>query len=296
MHCPKCNADYLKGDNFCISCGNDLRHTEENIPGKILLKEDALAGIAGSHPYTALSPLAGFYQGPAEMKPVTMEPSILNAILQPERAFYVIELTGNSFQQEVLLVKESSFHLWKEKDSAASISREAGPREFIERTKTLLAQCISNNNTSLISIKQKSLRTLAAVAALCKALSGINEAASFVTISHLESFVGGGEGLPAEIKELSRQGFIRCIGAEEPLIVLEQKGGNLLSLLNEYDRFFILQILTEGVPDYPSLHLAAWKGSLCLITKPKGSDDLVIRALDAEGMKSLIDWAWTTTL
>ena len=293
--CPGCKTEYQRGDSFCIACGKALQKTEENIPGRILLKQDALANIAGSNTYTALSPLAVYYQGLAEMKPAAIEPLVLNALLKPERAFYLIELTKNSFQQEVLLMKEASFYLWKEKDSEVSISREASPREFIERTKTLLAQNISNKNTSLISINKKYFNTLAAVSVLCKELSRINTAASFVTTSHLESFLGRGEGLLAELKELSQQGFIRCIGNDDPLIVLEKKGEDLLSLLNEYDRYFIVQILTEGAREFPSFNFAASNGTLSLITNPKGNDDIVIRALDAEGMKSLINWAWTST-
>jgi len=278
-----------------MSCGKALQKTEENIPGRIILDKDAVANIAGSHAYSALSPLAAFYQGPAEMKTETIEPSVLNAVLEPERAFFLMQLTRDSFKQEVLLIKESSCYSWVEQDSDMSISKEENPRAFIEKSRKLLIQQIKNKETSLVSIKKKSLRVLAAAAALCKALSNINDAASFTTISHIGSLLGE-EVLQSQIKELSQQGFISCIGDDDPLIVLEKKGEDLLLLLNEYDRYFIIQILTEGAQEYPSFNFAAKNGTLSLITNPNGSDDIVIRALDPDGVSSLINWAWTKTL
>jgi hypothetical protein len=277
-----------------MSCGTALQKRPED--GRVLLKQDDLAGIAGSHPYTPLSPLAPYYQGPVKMKMATLEPSALNAVLRPDRAFFLIELTRDSFRQDVLLIRDSSCYRWEEAASGVSLSKETSPRGFIGRTTKLLAGYSSKGNTSLMSIKTKSLKTLAAVVVLCRNLSTIHRAASFITISHLESFIGTGEGLPGEIKDLSQQGFIRCIGAEEPLIVLDKKGDELFLLLNEYERYFIIQILTDGIPDYPSLNFAARKGSLYLLTNPKGSDCLVIRRVDSEGISSLINWAWTTSV
>jgi hypothetical protein len=277
-----------------MSCGTALQKKAED--GRTLLRKDDLAGIAGTHTYTPLSPLAPYYQGPVKMKTANLEPSALNALLRPDRAFFLIDLTRDSFRQDVLLIRDSSCYRWEEETSGISFTKEANPREFIGRTTKLLAGYSSKGNTSLMSIKTKLLKTLTAVAVLCRNLSTIHRAASFITISHLESFIGTGEGLPAEIKDLSQQGFIRCIGAEEPLIVLDKKGEELLLLLNEYERYFILQILTDGISDYPSLHFAARKGSLYLLTNPKGSDCLVIRRVDPEGISSLINWAWTTSV
>lgn len=293
MQCPKCKAVCESDDSFCMSCGTALEKRPDR--RQIRLTENDLAGIAGSQPYTPLSPLAPYYQGPVKMKRA-IEPSALNAILSPDRAFFLIELTRGSFRQDVLLIRDSSCYRWEEEASGVSLSKETGPRGFLGRATKLLAGYSSKGNSSLMSIKTKSLKTLAAVVVLCRNLSTIHRAASFITLSHLESFIGTGEGLPAEIKDLSQRGFIRCIGVEEPLIVLDKKGEELFLLLNEYERYFILQVLTDGISDYPSLHFAVRKGSLYLLTNPKGSDCLVIRRVDPEGIGSLINWAWTTSV
>jgi hypothetical protein len=277
-----------------MSCGTALQKKVED--DRTLLRKDDLVGIAGSHTYTPLSPLAPYYQGPVKMKTATLEPTALSAILRPDRAFFLIELTRDSFRQDVLLIRNSSCYRWEEQTAGISLSRETSPRGFIGRTTNLLAGYSSKGNASLTSIKTKSLKTLSAVAVLCRNLSTIHRAASFITVSHLESFIGAGEGLPAEIKDLSQQGFIRCIGAADPLIVLDKKGEELFQLLNEYERYFVLQILTEGISDYPSLHFTARKGSLYLLTNPKRSDCLVIRPVDPELISSLINWAWTTSV
>jgi hypothetical protein len=295
MQCPKCNAVYENTDSFCMSCGTALQKRTEN--GRILLTRDDLAAMAGSNTYTQLSPLAAYYQETVEKtKTPVMEPLLLDAILSPERAFFLIEFTRDSFRQDVLLLRNSSYYRWEENASGVSISKETNPRDFIKRVTALLAQCIVKQDTSSKSIKKELLKTLAAVAVLCRELSAIDEAASFITMSHLESFIGSGEGLPAEIAELSQQGFIRCIGDPEPLIMLEKKGEALFLLLNEYERYFIVQVLTDVMSDYLSLNFAAREGTLCLITNPRGSDDLVTRGIDSEGIAPLINWAWTAGL
>ncbi len=292
--CPECGNTVPQGGRFCPGCGRDMKKTQGN--GHILLKQEELAAIAGSHQYTALSPLAVYYQGPAEKKQIALEATLLNAVLRPSRAFFFMELSANSFRQDVLLVKDSSYFRWEEHDSGVSISNEASPRVFIERTAEMLGQYMVNENSSLVKIKKESLRTLIAVAVLCRELSAINQAASFITTSHLEAFLGGKEGLPETIEELSQQGFVRLIGNTDPLIVLEPEGEELFLLLKAYDRFIITQVLAEGMSEYPSINFAARKGRLFLITNDQESGDMVVRGLDREGMRSLINWSWISTL
>jgi hypothetical protein len=78
--------------------------------------------------------------------------------------------------------------------------------------------------------------------------------------------------------------------------VLEPKGEELYLILNAYDRFFIIQVLAEGVSEYPSINFAARKGALYLIANSRESGDLVVRGLDREGMCSMINWSWISTL
>ncbi len=294
VRCPDCGNTTPQGGRFCPACGRDMKKTQGN--GHILLKQEELAAIAGSHEYTALSPLAVYYQGFVEKKQIALETTLLNAVLNPSRAFYLMELTANSFQQDVLLVRDSSYFRWEEDDPGVSISKEVSPRVFIARITTRLEQYMLHENTSGISIRKEYMRVLAGVNVLCRELSTIDQAAAFITMSHLESFLDSRENLAAIVGELSMHGFVRLIGKEDPLIVLEPKGEELFLLLNAYDRFFIIQVLAEGVSGYPSINFAARNGVLYLITNDRVSGDLVIRGMDREGMRSLISWSWTSAV
>lgn len=294
VRCPDCGNAVTQGGRFCPACGRDMKKTQYN--GHILLKQEELTATAGSHEYTALSPLAVYYQGPAEKEQIALETTLINAILNPSRAFYLMEITANSFRQDVLLVRDSSYFRWEEDDSGVSISREVSPRVFIAKIATRLEQYMLHENTSGISIRKEHMRVLVAVNVLCRELSTIDQAAVFITMTHLEAFLGSNEGLPAAIEDLSQQGFVRLIGNTDPLIVLEPKGEELYLILNAYDRFFIIQVLAEGVSEYPSINFAARKGALYLIANSRESGDLVVRGLDREGMCSMINWSWISTL
>lgn len=291
--CPGCKAEYLSGDRFCMFCGASLEETAQD--GGISLTGNDLAALAGSFDYSPLSPLAPHYVGPAKASPVTLDASAKRAILSPKRAFYFLELARDTFSQDVLLVGEGTYHRWSEGESGVTITKENSPRDFIAWTQEKLTGLITTaGELPLTSIRKRSLRSLTAVAILCGQLTGVDPAASFVTLSDLEFFLDGKEELSPEIEHLVRNGFLRTVGDDDPLIFLEEKGEKLHLLLNEYDRYFVIQVLTNSVPDYPCLALAARKGSLCLITSPEGSPDIFFRGMDRDGTSSLINWAWTT--
>ncbi|MBP7527535.1 MAG: hypothetical protein KA801_06410 [Syntrophorhabdaceae bacterium] len=290
--CPQCKAEYRDRDRFCMFCGKPLADAPKD--GRIYLTQNDLAALAGSADYSSLSPLAPYHAGAVTSCPVTLDAAVSRAILSPKRAFYFIELTRDAFLQDVLLVSDGSCYRWSERDSAVTISREKSPRDFIGWTKQrLTASVTSEKELPLLSIRKESLKTLAAIAVLCRELSRVDKAASFITLSHLKSFLDGKEVSSEEIDYLAGNGFIRIMDDADPLIFLEEKGEELYLLLNEYDRYFIIQVLTGGEPDYPSFGLAARQGSACLITNPGGDADLVIRRADPEAIGSLINWAWT---
>lgn len=79
VRCPDCGNTTPQGGRFCPACGRDMKKTQGN--GHILLKQEELAAIAGSHEYTALSPLAVYYQGSVEKKQIVLETTLLNAVL-----------------------------------------------------------------------------------------------------------------------------------------------------------------------------------------------------------------------
>lgn len=290
--CPQCKAEYQDGDRFCMFCGKPLADAPKD--GRIVLTQNDLAALAGSADYSPLSPLAPYYAGAVASCPVTLDTAVGRAVLSPRRAFYFIELTRDAVLQDVLLAGDGSWYRWSERDSAVTISREGSPRDFIGWTiQTLAASVTTVKEPPLLSIRKDSLKTLAAIAVLCRELSRVDKAASFITLSHLKSFLDGKEASSEEIDYLAANGFIRIMDDADPLIFLEEKGEELYLLLNEYDRYFIIQVLTSGVSDYPSFGLAVRQGSACLITNPGGAADLVIRRADAEAIGSLINWAWT---
>jgi len=290
--CPQCKAEYRDGDRFCMFCGKPLADAPKD--GRISLTQNDLAALAGSAAYSSLSPLAPNYAGAVTPCPVTLDAAVSKAVLSPKRAFYFIQLTRDAFLQDVLLVSDGSCYRWSERDSAVTISREVSPRDFIGWTRqTLTASVTSEKELPLLSIRKESLKTLAGIAVLCRELSRVDKAASFITRSHLTSFLDGKEVSSEEIDYLAGNGFIRIMDDADPLILLEEKGEELYLLLNEYERYFIVQVLTDGAPDYPSFGLAVRQGSAFLITNPGTGADLVIRCADPEGIGSLINWAWT---
>jgi hypothetical protein len=273
-------------------CGKPLADAPKD--GRISLTQNDLAALAGSADYSPLSPLAPYYAGAVTSCPVTLDAAVSRAVFSPKRAFYFIELTRDAFLQDVLLVSDGARYRWSERDSAVTISREESPRDFIGWTRqTLAASVTSEKELPLLLIRKESLKTLTAIAVLCRELSRVDKAASFITLSHLKSFLDGKEVSSEEIAYLAGNGFIRMMDDADPLIFLEEKGEALYLLLNEYDRYFIIQILTDGVQDYPSFGLAVRQGSACLVTNPGGGADLVIRCTDPEAIGSLINWAWT---
>jgi hypothetical protein len=288
--CPRCNVEYQREERFCMHCGSTLVGTEE---GHLFLAPADLAALAGSNEYSPLSPLAPHYAGPVRDCGVSLAPPLKDAVLSPTRAFYLMEISRDAFAQEVLLVRDGARYHWSEGDSGASIREVAAPRDFLDEVRGRLVPSVSGRDAwPLITVTKTSLQVLTGVAVLCRDLSRLGKAASFVTLSHLEAFLG--RQVPAgQIAELTGEGLVKTLGDDDPVIVLEARGEELYLLLNEYERYFIIQVLTSGALDYPSLGIAVRDRTACLITNPSGGADIVVRGLDPDAITSLVNWAWT---
>lgn len=288
--CPRCNVEYQSGERFCMHCGSTLVGAEE---GRLLLAPADLAALAGSSEYSPLSPLAPHYAGPVRDCEVALAPPLKDAVLSPTRAFYLMELSRDTFAQEVLLVRDAARYHWSEGDSGARIRDVAAARDFLAEVRDRLASSVSGREAwPLITVTKTSLQVLTGVAVLCRNLSRVGKAASFVTLSHLEAFLGR-QVSAGEIAELAGEGLVKTLGDDDPVIMIEARGEDLYLLLNDYERYFIIQVLTSGALDYPSLGIVVRDGTACLVTNPSGGADIVVRGLDPEAIASLVNWAWT---
>jgi hypothetical protein len=288
--CPRCNVEYQAEERFCMHCGSTLVGAEE---GRLFFTPGDLAALAGSSDYSPLSPLAPHYAGPVSDCQVALAPPLKDAVFSPARAFYLMELSRDTFAQEVLLVRDGARYHWSERDSGVSIREVAAARDFLAEVRDRLASSVSGREAwPLITVTKTSLQVLTGVAVLCRNLSRVGKAASFVTLSHLEAFLGR-QVSAGEIAGLAGEGLVKTMGDDDPVIMIEARGEELYLLLNEYERYFIIQVLTSGALDYPSLGVVVRDGTVCLVTNPSGGADIVVRGLDPEAIASLVNWAWT---
>ena len=307
--CPTCGARLETDDVFCANCGSKVEVTQtKEIPvtakstdveeAETALTRQLIKEIASSFECSYLSPLSSLYHGGKKEK-VGKSPineALLQVILEPEKAFYLTGMTREKSYQKVLLINDGTYYRWIDEDGRVVITREESPWKFLESICTDVTQNVTEAEPSLVVLKQKQVEILKGIDALCQALTEMKVVPAFTTLTQLKSFLGSGEEITGQVRELSQQHFIKLIGYDNPVITIEARGQEIVRALVDYDVYYTIQVLTEGVDEYPSFHLLARGSRLYMLTNPENGEDIVVRTLDASGLRSLINWAWLADL
>jgi hypothetical protein len=325
--CPACGTPSVPGDAFCTTCGARLGpgqtfeaaqvKTAVRIPvngepgrpaaeksstvvkvGETLLTHGLIREIAATHEYTALSPLSALdLAEKRESKiDVPLDSSLLDAILSPSRAFYLTARAGSELSQTILMVRDSTCCRWMDKDGAVTISRETRPRDFIDHLCGDIYRTLSGSQESTVILKREQILILKGINSLGQALPQTKLRTVFTTYDHLKRFLQLDDGLKGQLRELEKIEMVKITGTGNPIITLGLKGGEIVTMLENYDVFYTLQVLTEGRDEFPSVYLILKGGRLYLVSNPKNDGDVVVRTLDKAGLRAVLNWMWSAGL
>lgn len=263
-----------------------------------VLKHEEIKLIAESFEYNRLSPLSALHLSKkkgAEIKnPFATD--VLEAILKPQKICDLTTLKQRQMVQKILLVKDSSFYRWIDEDGKVVISTEKNPRHFLDSIVGEIAATVSQSDRSVTLLKKEQIKILKGIYYLCQALIFLKVAVVFTTLGHLKSFLKAGDEMKGHVEELAQKGLIKCTGINDPIITLERMGEEIINVLENYDTFYHLQVMSEKSDEYPSLYLIARAGKLFMLSNPMDSDDVIIRTIDAAELRSILGWAWVTDL
>ncbi len=307
--CPVCGAQLKADDKFCPNCGSKVgvsaskeaqvaaRPAGAEEAGTVLTRE-FIQQIADSFECNYLSPLSSLCHGKKKERvgESPIDEALLQVILKPEKAFYLTAMTREKSSQKGLLIKNGACYRWVDEDGRVVITREESSRKFLDSIRNDVTRNITEAESSLLMLKREQLDILKGVYSLCHALTEMKVVPAFTNMDQLKSLLGSSEEIIEQVRELSRQGLIRLIGYDNPIITIEARGEEIAGALVDYDVYYTIQVLTEGVDAYPSFHLLARGSRLYMVTNPNNGEDIIFRTLDASGFRSLIDWAWLADL
>jgi hypothetical protein len=322
--CPACGTPSLPGDAFCTACGARLGQgkgveaekvkaaariaaadePERAVAGKsarvmnageTLLTHALIREIAASHEYNSLSPVSALDSAEKRESKIgiPLESSLLDAILRPSKAFYLTARAGNKLSQTILIVRDSICCRWMDKDGTVTVVREKRPRDFIDCIYGDIAGAVSRGGRSTLILDREQIRILKAVNSLGRAVPRAKLKSVFAVYDPLKRLLQADDGLREHLCGLEKMGMIKITGSGNPIITLGVKGGDIVTMLESYDAFYTLQVLTEGQDDFPSVYLILSGGRLFMISNPKNGDDVVVRMLDAADLRAVLNWMWT---
>jgi hypothetical protein len=310
--CPRCKTKASPGDNFCVECRFDLMSVAHEVvdkpaeqmpaksvkPGETLLSHATIRDIAASHEYNRISPLSGMTiadkrEGRSDFR---LAREVLDAILNPTKAFYLTTSAGDRLSQEVLLVRNSTCYRWVDEAGSVLVSIEKNPREFINRIHSEISRGVSGAEKSTVLVSREQVLMLKAINSLCQVLTRVKSKGAFTTYDYLKVLLKSDEGLKGQLDELAAAGMVRIVGSDNFLVTLEAKGEEIVGMLENYDAYYALQVLVGGVDEFSSIQLMLKNGRLYMMSNPKNGDNLVVRTLSGSDVRSVLNWMWTADL
>ena len=297
MNCPRCGINTLDDDRFCTHCGQKLEAV--GVSEEALLNHQQIKNLAATHDYNLLSPLTGLNkQDPEEYKAdiITLNEPMLLAVLQPQKVLYLTGFSSKKSYQKILLVHNATCYRWFDENGHVYISQEESPPKFLAYIHTHISQNITKGGNSLLHLKREQIKILKSIDALIGGLVQMGIASTFTTFGHLELLMKQVPELRELLGEMTQQGMVRLIGDQDPLVSLENQGREIVELLEDYDIYYNLLVMTEEMDEYPSFHFLVKEGDLYMLSNPLDGEDVLIRSLDSDSLKSLINWAWVASV
>ena len=321
--CPACGTLMAPGDIFCASCGVQLTPgAQAAAPSKVMnssspveklepppagtprtvhigqgtvLSHGLIRQLAATHEYNKLSPLFAL-SGVEKIKggtSISIDSGMLSAILLPARTFCLTARAAGNLYQEILLAGGPTCYRWSDRDGTVVVNREPGPRNFIEHIYGSIARDIKGNGSTNVILAREEIPVLKAIASLCSVLTLMKVRKAFTTFGWLQQMLKSADGLKGQLATLSQKGLVSLAGTGDPIVRLTEKGKAMVSILEDYDAFYTLQVLTGDHDEFASVYLVVNSGSLYLLTNPDNGDEVVVRTMDGAGLRSVLNWMWT---
>ena len=301
--CPSCGSVLKTGDAFCQGCGQPVEKASES---EALLDHQQVRAMAAGWECNHLSPLAalsGFQeendelasQTPAELLAFTE--GMLSALLRPEKVLYLAAFGREKYYQSILLVRQGACYGWQDENGQVHISRlHSSPHAFLARIQARLAERISDGHEPLLMLKRGHLEILRDLASQEEALAQMGLEPAFATKTQLEAFRPQGHALDEGLRAMSNAGLIKLLDGDNTLIFLAEKGSRVVSLLERHDFHYNLMVMRLGASEMANLNFLAQGERLYLLTNPQNGEDVLLRRLDRDALKSLIEWAWASVV
>ncbi|MHB8137327.1 MAG: hypothetical protein ACYDGO_02945 [Smithellaceae bacterium] len=264
--------------------------------GGTVLSHQLIREIAAAYEYNSLSPLFALHMTQQNGKKANtpLKAKLLNAILKPSKAFYLTAIRGDSIYQKILLVGDSICCRWEDQDGSVIVAQEKTARNFIKDIIGDISATISDSQKSIIVFTRGQIVALKGIYSLCQAISQMKVKPIFTTYDHLKSFLNAGDEIKGQLDDLAAKGMVKLTGTDNSIITLELRGEEVYRVLEDYDAFYTMQVLTEGRDDFSSLYLIAEGGRLHMMSNPGNGDEIIMRGIDTAGLRSLLNWSWTS--
>lgn len=308
--CPTCGAPSQPDDAFCANCGKKLMEekvegtavtakaeVEEKVaaePKEVVFTHELLREIAATYEYNTLSPLFALHVTHKSGKrlDIPIKDKLFDAILNPSKAFYLTVATGGIVYQKILLVKDSICCRWVDYNGKVIVTEEKSARAFLNYIYGEISPAIQFSEKLVLALNRGQIVILKGIYSLCQAIARVKVSPVFTTYDRLRTFLKADDKIKKQLEDLAAKGMVKLIGVDNPIITLQDRGEEIYRALEAYKAFYTMQVLTEGREEFPSLHLVSEGGRLYMMSNPGNGEEVIIRTLDASGLRSLLNWLW----
>lgn len=307
--CPSCGHKLQPDDLFCSRCGAKAKYINTTVEviesvamsprakrEGMVLEHQQLLNLSKTYEHNKLSPLsAPVYSSddsPVKQKP-SSDTSWLSVISNPVKAFYFSRLSRTGKQcQEILLTRDNTSFRWKDEEGKISISEEETVWNFVDHIYAILNHFTDIDKPYLIILDETQRKILNAIDNICNIQTLMGLEPAFARQSEIISYLKIDEDVRKQIKNLADKKMLRILGADtdEPLILMESLGQEMMRVLGESDEYFNLTMTDLDKNISPSFNLVARDKKLYLISFNKSKT--IVRSLDKSGLRSLLNITW----
>jgi plasmid maintenance system antidote protein VapI len=270
-------------------------------PERTLLSYEELANLAARTDISLLSPLAApVFQAENSAAPDAgfLENLPLDLLICPTRAYYLSICGSQQQQQSVILNKNALFYYWQDQDDGVSLSKKQNAEYSLAEIYKILYQKLSHEPTYVLILKHKEKEILRELYLYCTALEQTGIVPAFILAEELMEILKEKQATLADLLSLVEKDLVRIVGEKEKasLTQITTKGAEIAKIFGNADELISIMVFTAEVLDFVNITLAATKSGLYLIKEEQVSQSTLVRALDQETLKALIEWAWIADL